>query len=142
MPVKDDISPPARRRPSFAEDFRRFFIRGLAAILPTLITLWLLLKVWEFLWDALGRHVIWLIKWVWLELVRAARCGFRPPGYIGRYWDPEQYPFRTHLLGVGLAMLLVYVVGVFVGNLIGRTVWRLAELACCGSRWSGRSTRR
>jgi uncharacterized membrane protein len=28
-----------------------------------------------------------------------------------------------------LAILLVYIVGVFVGNLIGRTTWRLAEMA-------------
>ena len=33
-----------RRRLGFAEDFRRFFLGGLAALLPTLITLWLL--VW------------------------------------------------------------------------------------------------
>jgi uncharacterized membrane protein len=32
-------------------------------------------------------------------------------------------------LGVFLAVLLVYVVGVFVGNLIGRTMWRLVERA-------------
>ena len=29
---------------------------------------------------------------------------------------------------MGLAVLLIYVVGVFVGNLIGRTAWRLAEV--------------
>jgi hypothetical protein len=57
-----------RRRASFAEDFRRFFVRGLAALLPTLITLWLLVKVWEFLWEALGRHIIFAIRLIWLKL--------------------------------------------------------------------------
>ena len=31
-----------RQRPTFSSDFRRFFVRGLGALLPTLITLWLL----------------------------------------------------------------------------------------------------
>jgi uncharacterized membrane protein len=119
--------PEAARRQSFADDFRRFFTRGLAALLPTLITLGLLLWAWNFLWDSLGQYIIWLIKWTWLELVEAHVFQFQTAGYIGRYWDPDVYPFRTHLLGVGLAVLLVYIVGVLVGNLIGRAAWRLAE---------------
>jgi len=35
--------PPRRSRLGFSEDFRRFFLRGLSALLPTLITLWLLI---------------------------------------------------------------------------------------------------
>jgi uncharacterized membrane protein len=120
-------APPPRERASFAEDFRRFFLRGLATILPTLITLWLLLWVWNFLWESLGRHIIFLIKWSWLELVRTGAFRFQTAGYIGRYWDPDLYPIRTRLLGVTLAILLVYAVGVLAGNLIGKTAWRMAE---------------
>jgi uncharacterized membrane protein len=125
-PLPSDESKPGQR-PSFAEDFRRFFVRGLAAVLPTLITLWLLLWAWNFLWESLGRHIIWLVKWIWLELVQAGVFRFQPSGYIGRYWDPDLYPFRTHLLGVTLAILLVYFVGVVVGNLIGRAAWGMIE---------------
>jgi uncharacterized membrane protein len=114
-------------RASFAQDFRRFFTRGLAAVLPTVITLWLFLWVWDFIWDTIGRHIIWLIKWTWLELVQAGYFRFQPSGYIGRYWDADLYPIRTHILGVGLAVLLLYFVGVLAGNLIGRTAWQLAE---------------
>jgi hypothetical protein len=46
---------PRRPKAGFADDFRRFFVRGLAALLPTLITLWLLIKIWDFLWDSLGQ---------------------------------------------------------------------------------------
>jgi uncharacterized membrane protein len=114
-------------RATIAGDFRRFFVRGLATLMPTLITLWLLLWVWNFLWDSLGSRIIYLIKLTWLELVNAGVFRFQSPGYIGRYWDPDLYPIRTKLLGVGLAILLVYVVGVLVGNLLGRAAWRMAE---------------
>lgn len=118
---------PKRKRVGFSEDFRRFFLRGLAALLPTLITLSLLVWVWNFLWEALGRHLIFGIKWTWVTLADEGLVRWEPAGYIGRYWSDDL--LRTKLVGVLLAILLVYVVGVFVGNLIGRQMWRIAEIA-------------
>ena len=115
------------KRVSFAEDFRRFFVRGLAALLPTLITLWLLVKVWEFLWEALGRHLIYVIRWCWWQWAGKWIIPFAPAGHIRAVWADDQP--RSQLVGVLLAILLVYIVGVFVGNLIGRQFWRLGELA-------------
>jgi uncharacterized membrane protein len=112
-----------RRKVSFAADFRRFFVRGLAALMPTLITLWLLIKIWDFLWENLGKHLVDILRKAWLTFGN----GYPPAGYISRYWNDGL--LRTKLVGVSLAILLVYIVGVFVGNLIGRTTWRLAEMA-------------
>jgi uncharacterized membrane protein len=123
MPSADKIP----RRASFGEDFRRFFTRGLATLLPTLITLWLLIWVWSFLWDYIGQYIIVLVKTVWLQLVRKGMLPDQPAGYIGRYWDVEVYPFRTKLLGVTLAILLVYFVGIIAGNLLGKAAWRAGE---------------
>ncbi|MGB7160094.1 MAG: DUF502 domain-containing protein [Tepidisphaeraceae bacterium] len=119
----------AKRPPriGFGEDFRRFFLRGLAALLPTLITLWLLVKVWDFLWENLGQHLIFGIKWTWLSLAEQGFVRPEPAGYIGRYWSDDL--LRTKVVGVLLAILAVYVVGVFVGNFIGRQMWRIAEVA-------------
>ena len=112
---------PRRDRPSFSEDFRRFFRSGLAALLPTLITLWLLLKIWSFLWESLGRHIIWLIK------IGSFNAGwFLQWGEADRFWE-IRHPFAAQVVGVGLAVLLVYIVGLFVGNLIGRTFWKVGE---------------
>src|SRR5665213_1396189 len=113
-----------RRKASFVEDFRRFFVRGLAALLPTLITLWLLIKVWDFLWENLGSHIIWAVKKLWLSF---GDNGYPPAAYINRVWNEKE--FQTKLLGVGLAILLLYVLGVFVGNFIGRALYRLGEMA-------------
>ena len=115
--------PPHRTkaRVSFGEDFKRFFVGGLAALLPTLVTLWLLVKLWDFLWDSLGQYLITGIGLIWHGM------GDEPYGFIRRYW--EDRPILTHLLGVLLAILLVYTVGVFVGNFIGRTFYRLIERA-------------
>jgi uncharacterized membrane protein len=118
---------PRRRRASFLEDFRRFFVRGLAAILPTLITLWLLVWAWDFLWQNIGQYIIHFIRLAWYY---AGKQGWMQPQsvqYIMYHWDIGD--LSTRIIGVLLSIVLVYFIGVFVGNLIGRTFWRLAERA-------------
>ncbi len=112
------------QRVSFGEDFRRFFLRGLAAVLPTLITLLLLIKLWEILWEYLGQHIIWLIK-----LASARIHGAGGIGYVKWTWDQNVPQWVQELLGVMLAIILVYFVGLIVGNFLGRTLWRLLETA-------------
>jgi uncharacterized membrane protein len=116
--------PPLRRR-AFGDDFQRFFLRGLAAILPTLITLSLLFWIWNFLWQNLGLYFIELIKVVWYQLGGRWIIPEEPAGRIRQILNEDH--FWVRLLGVGLAILFVYIVGVFLGNLIGRTLWRLIE---------------
>ena len=127
-PTPNSFPPESRkRRTSFADDFRRFFVRGLAALLPTLITLWLLVKVWEFLWEALGRHLIYAIRLAWYELGGWWIIPKETPLHIRFVINSDS--FGVQLIGVALAVLLVYVVGVFVGHFIGRQFWRLGEMA-------------
>jgi uncharacterized membrane protein len=113
------------RRDSFTADFRRFFFRGLAALLPTLITLWLLIWAWDFLWSNLGSQIILGIRLAWNTLSNRGVLPAVSPGYVNRALD--DHLLGTRVLGVLLAVLIVYVVGVFVGNFLGRTAWRLAE---------------
>lgn len=127
------MTPPQRQRssperPGFAEDFRRFFVRGLAAILPTLITLWLLIWAWDFLWQNIGQYIINLISFIWYKAGLNHWVPFQSVQDI-YYGALNKDNFATRLLGVGLSIVLVYCVGYLVGNLIGRTFWRLVERA-------------
>lgn len=108
------------RKLGFSKDFKRFFTRGLAALLPTLITLSVLVYVWNFLWEYLGQHLVFVAKWFSLNVAH------RPLAEVDTYWAPEA--FRTRFVGVMLAVIAVYIVGLFVGNLIGRTVWKIGEV--------------
>jgi uncharacterized membrane protein len=119
-----EIKPP---RASFGEDFKRFFLRGLSALLPTLITLSLLVYVWNFLWDTIGVHIIFFMRYTWYELGVYGYLDPKPAAYIYGQLNSDNNAVRV--LGVVLSVLLVYIVGVLVGNLIGRTAWQLAEVA-------------
>ena len=129
-PPAQAARPPGRRgRLGFSEDFRRFFLRGLSALLPTLITIWLLIWVWSFLWENLGRHIITSIVWTWNKLIDHELMPFQPTVYTRWYWQEAMPGWLVQLIGVGLAILIIYMIGLLVGNLIGRTIWRLAEMA-------------
>jgi uncharacterized membrane protein len=127
--AQDKASPPEfpRQRLGFAEDFRRFFVRGLAAILPTLITLWLLVWAWDFLWGNIGRHLVFSIRLAWDYAVAQGWLPFQTRQYILYHWNEND--LSTRVIGVLLSVVLVYVIGVFVGKLIGRAFLRLIERA-------------
>jgi uncharacterized membrane protein len=124
-PQKDQPSLPGPRRLGFVDDFKRFFLRGLATILPTLVTLWLLVWVWNFLWDNIGRYILNFIRIGWYDAGARDWLPFQTKHYI--LWQLDDNDFGTRLLGVVLAVCLVYFIGVFVGNLIGFAFWRVAE---------------
>jgi len=130
--VKQDVPsnlselPPGRRR-GFAEDFRRFFTRGLATILPTLITIWLLVWVWNFLWQNVGVYLIFLLRIIWYQAVQLGWAKPQPVTYIYNVLNLDAVSVR--ILGVALAILLIYIIGVFVGNLLGNAAWRVGENA-------------
>lgn len=128
MPTPPPSLPVRRRKIGFAADFRHFFVRGLAAVLPTLITLWVFIKVWEFLWSSLGVHLITVVTTSWYILTQWGLLPPKPAGYIDHYFIYQLQPWTVELIGVVLAILLVYFVGLLVGNLIGRTLWGLAEM--------------
>jgi len=104
----------------FMDDFRRFFLRGLAAVLPTLLTVMIVVYVFRFVQNYIGVYinmgVIYLLD-VILENWDAER--------LKKFWWTD-YPY---LQGVGfvLALVGIYFVGRFVASLVGRNVWRVIE---------------
>ena len=98
--------------------------------MPTLITLWLLIKVWDFLWESLGKYIVWFMSWAWLHLASWGVVPYREAGDIRWFfWINGEARWWVSLFGVISAIVLVYIVGLFVGNLIGRSLYRLAENA-------------
>ncbi len=124
-----NLSQKDKRRDGFTTDFRRFFLRGLSAILPTLITLWLVTWAWNFLWESMGRYVILAVQHVWVGAGNADRWSENFEMRMAWAW-PDRYGhwlFGTKLIGVLFAAVLVYLLGVLIGNFIGRTTYRMIE---------------
>lgn len=148
-----------QQKKTFASDFRTFFVRGLAILLPSVVTLALLLWAYTFLRDRVAEPIN--------HGVRSAVIAFGPrvvggemnmPGWYGvtreeitefratnrnlrnvpdqqiialvraeefeRVWSRHWY-----LQGIGfvVAILLIYLAGLFVGNYLGRRIYARIE---------------
>jgi uncharacterized membrane protein len=117
---------------TFARDFKRFFFRGLAAVLPTVVTIaiivWVFAKVQEYAGQYINIGV--------MALVAAGQAVF--DGGAGPFRQRFQVHFDRvddwweawHLGWVGFvfAIIAVYIFGRFVASYVGRTLWRLLEM--------------
>ena len=109
----------------FVRDFKRFFFRGLAAVLPTLLTLMVIVYVFSFVNTYIGQYintgVLAIIKLFRAEANPSTGAGPAPLN-IETIWD-------TYFWWVGffLAVVAIYIFGRFVASIFGRWIWRFAE---------------
>ena len=59
----------------FGADFRRFFVRGLATLLPTVLTIVVLFKCYEFIQNNISVHITKGVTW---QISEAGQIGHLP----------------------------------------------------------------
>ena len=112
----------------FTSDFRNFFLRGLAAVLPTLLSLMLIIYVLNFVQKYIGHHIntgaLWLIERAW-------RLGIRPEtdaarAQLDRTLASMRDFWATYLWWIGflMAIVAIYFFGRFLRSVVGRWLWR------------------
>lgn len=74
-------------RPGFWSDFRKFFGRGLAILLPTVLTLWLLWQAGMFVFATVAEPINRGIR---LGTMRVMPSMFEPPTGPKRWWHIDQ----------------------------------------------------
>jgi uncharacterized membrane protein len=143
---------------SFTSDFKRFFTRGLAILLPTAVTLWLLWQAFAFIYNNVAQPinratrfaVIWVVPLVrdedklpdWFSVTNdeiivarrerdirtavsdsAVRMDLRRE-YLAKFWRDHRY---LNLTGLVIAIMLIYLAGVLLGNIMGKSVYARLE---------------
>lgn len=142
------------------DDFKRFFGRGLAVLLPSILTLWLLWQAFVFLFNNVAEPINRGIRVVVVEIApRVTPENQRPefmqvnPDEIDEFLaSPEGRQFRgrsteavrEHLVrrqlgefwsqhwylqaaGLLVAIMLIYLAGLLLGNYLGRRVYSRVE---------------
>ncbi len=143
---------------SFTSDFKRFFTRGLAVLLPTAVTLWLLVQAFGFVYNNVAQPinratrfaVIWVVPQVmdegklpeWFRVTdeqlidiretreirdsvsdESVRLDLRRE-YLAQFWKDHRY---LNLTGLVIAIMLIYLAGVLLGNFMGKSVYARIE---------------
>ena len=116
---------PQAQKTGFWANFRHFFFRGLAAVLPSLLTLVLIINGYKFISKYVGGYVNWAL----IRIVAAAQLlifggpfNDRVADLMG-FWDK----WHLHIGGFLIAIVLIYFVGIFLASFVGRWIWRVIE---------------
>lgn len=145
---------------TFTADFKRFFVRGLGILLPSVLTLWLLVTAYRFVDTNVGEPINQAIRFGVLQtiprVVDLDEPGARLPEWFvvtpelieqerrlrreqnlpqlsderlratlrGRsfkhWWDEHWY---LRIVGMLVAIVLIYLAGVMLGGYIGRRIY-------------------
>ena len=141
-------------------NFRRFFLRGLGILLPTVLTIWILVAVFQFVDQKIAqpinagvRELILLSPWpdVTLEersefersITPEQRAQWRAAGFkqpwiedqarraeLLRHWNSIAVGrfVISDLIGLLIAVILIYMAGAVLGSMIGRGIYQRIEM--------------
>jgi len=100
------------------KNFRSYFFRGMAALLPTILTIWIFVQCYFFIQDKVSIHVnrgivklILVITYTWEE------------AFLVDFWVTG--PGR--ITGFFVAIIGVCFIGAFLASVMGRTLWHFME---------------
>ena len=116
----------------FGRDFRRFFLRGLAAVLPALLTVAILVWVCIFIWEYVGRYTNLAAQWVVVQfagMFRHEPFSWGGPSSVWLDIESAWDGYKLAWIGFVLAFVAVYIFGRFVASFLGRSLWHRVERA-------------
>jgi uncharacterized membrane protein len=106
---------------SISKSFRAFFLKGLAVLLPALVTVWLLAWAYQFI----QKNVTVYINRGLVELV------YRAQGSTGDQYKAELVHIFVNgygsAIGFIIALILILGVGALLASVVGRLLWRVVE---------------
>jgi uncharacterized membrane protein len=152
---------PPSHAPARRSNFRRFFVRGLGIVLPTVLTIWILVAVYGFVEEKIaspinaGLQELVLVATPWPHADDAEQAEFQAnlsveqraqwkavgndPAWLTKqvrrvelqqYWNSWSVGnfIALNLIGLLIAVVLIYTVGYTLGGIVGRHVVQRFEL--------------
>ena len=157
-PAGSEISAQPQAKPYIRSNFRRFFLRGLTILLPSVLTIWIIIAGYGFVRDKIANPinagvreaVLRLSPWpVALEgqIVEHENTVTADPKRLAAWQEVnknrewlrldtrrdilnqrwEKYQFPLDLIGLVIAVILIYTVGALLGGYIGHGLYRRGE---------------
>jgi uncharacterized membrane protein len=103
---------------SLSRRFRNYFLRGLAVLLPTVLTIWVFVLGYNFIQKNIGDHLEKALDWL-MRIIAGAEF---VNSLSQRWWDVAKSA-GSFLI----AVLIVCLVGALLASVVGRSLWRMIE---------------
>lgn len=110
--------------------FKSYFLRGLAVLLPTMLTLWILVAGYRFVQNNITVHINKGVVWTLVEIQE--RKGVTDPNALEAYGATlteivVDGPAGS-AVGFLIALVIVFLVGALLASVFGRALWRIVEV--------------
>ncbi|MHC4646447.1 MAG: DUF502 domain-containing protein [Planctomycetota bacterium] len=99
--------------------FRAYFLRGLAVLLPTVVTIGIFIWGYTFIQTNISCYIA-------DGLGRLAKH-LAGEGFIEEHFDQKWMTFVLNVAGFLVALLVVLIVGALLASVVGKTLWRMIE---------------
>ena len=99
--------------------FRTYFLRGMAVLLPTFLTIGIL--VWGFGW--ITENVSGPVA----DQLEKLLVKMTSKEFVDTRLDPKLLSFALNMSAFLIALCVAFVVGAMLANVVGRTLWRMVE---------------
>jgi uncharacterized membrane protein len=96
--------------------FRNYFLRGLAVLVPTIVTIWIFIWGYKFIHEKIGVHIKRGLEYL-IILAGGAE------GELDKFWIDG----ALSIAGFLIALVAVFIVGALLASVVGRTLWRMVE---------------
>jgi len=96
--------------------FRSYFLRGLAVLLPTILTTWIFIWGYKFIHGKIGVHIKHGLQYL-IILAGGAK------EELDKLWIDG----ALSIAGFLVALVAVFVVGALLASVVGKTLWRTVE---------------
>ncbi len=106
-----------------ASDLKKYFVRGLTVMIPTVVTLWVFIWAYRFIQDSIGRAINEGIILIMMTLNGIAWTDTAVRDNMREFWVRGW----GSLAGFIIALIIVFFVGLALANVIGRRLWRYVE---------------
>lgn len=101
-------------------NFRTYFFRGMAALLPTILTIWIFVQCYVFIQDKISVHINKALVWLILQITDEW-----PREFLEAFWVYG----GGKVTGFFVTIIGVVIVGAFLASVMGRSLWHYFEKA-------------
>ena len=99
--------------------FKRYFLRGLAVLLPTIVTIGIFVWGYKFIQDNISRHIADGLNRLLVFIAGEA--------FVAEYLDGRAMGVALSAAGFLVALFIVFMVGALLASVVGRSLWRMVE---------------
>ena len=122
---------------SVTRRFRSYFLRGLAVLLPTILTIWVFVWGYTFIQGNISIHINrGLVRLT--MLVKGLEWEDQSNEAVRQVWSNFWVDGWGSIAGFVIALVAVCIVGALLASVVGKTLWRMTEKFIMSTPFLGR----